>query len=206
MSDDTTPDYSVKFTNHPNNREALPSELHCAFYVSPWLLKCGQPAVKLFRTDNRRKFLFPFYDGIVFILDRDRQQILINIPPGSSPQAAIYHLLFSLPGFLLGLRGSACLHGAAIGRGDSAIALLGGSRSGKSVLSAEMAARGVEILSDELVAIDEIDGAAKVYPGYRWISLRSDSLHCLSAGNDARLIDSEWHYLDESYVALSSAR
>ena len=102
---------------------------------------------------------------------------------GASLQAAIHHLLFSLPGFLLGLRKSACLHGAAIGWGDGAIALLGQSNSGKSVLSANMAARGIEVLSDDLVALDVIGDTVKVYPGYPWICLRPESLHWLQTEN-----------------------
>ena len=159
------------------------------------------------KTEDSRKFLFRFYDGVEFIVDRQHEEILISGLQSASLQAAIHHLLFSLPGFLLGLRKSACLHGAAIGWGDGAIALLGQSNSGKSVLSAHMAARGIEVLSDDLVALDVIGDTIKVYPGYPWICLRPESLHWLQTEKfDVGRVGSQWHYLDEAYVTWDPRR
>ena len=206
-SEKSSPDYFLKFNAHSNILDAFPLDLTSPFYVSPRRLKRGQPAVEVFRTESYRKFLFRFYDDVVFVIDLDRKQILIDYPPNEPLQAALRHLLFSLPGFLLGLRGSGCLHGAAIGRGNSAIAVLGRSRSGKSILSAEMAVRGLEVLSDDLVALDEISGVVQVYSGYPWISLRSDTLSWLSAGSvGTPLARSKWHYLDDCYITLNLSR
>ena len=163
--------------------EMLRRDFDDPWYISCWRLKCGRTAVEVSKTDNCRKFLFRFYDGIEFIVDRGNKEIWVDGLQRASLQAAIHHLVYSLPGFLLGLRKSACLHGAAIGCGDGAIALLGNSKSGKSVLSAYMAALGTEVLSDDLVALDVIGGTVKVYPGYPWIGLRAESLHLLQTDN-----------------------
>ena len=200
-------DYSLRFHACRNSFETLRREFHPPCYISSRRLNNGQAVVEVCKTEDSRKFLFRFYDGVEFIVDRQHEEILVSGLRGASLQAAIHHLLFSLPGFLLGLRKSACLHGAAIGWGDGAIALLGQSNSGKSVLSAHMAARGIEVLSDDLVALDVIGGTIKVYPGYPWICLRPESLHWLQTEKfEVGRVGSQWHYLDEAYVTWDLRR
>jgi hypothetical protein len=151
--------------------------------------------------------MFRFYDDVEFIIDWERQQILIGDLRRASLQAAIHHLVFSLPGLLLGLRKSLCLHGAAVRWGEGAIALVGQSNFGKSVLSAYMAVRGIDVLSDDLVALDVIGNIIKVNHGYPWMSLRPESLHLLDAGNLSSLrIGSKFRYLDEAYVTSDLRR
>jgi hypothetical protein len=194
-------DYSLIFYAGTNWSKMLSRDFRSPCYVSPWRVKCGRTVLQVWQTEDRRKFFFDFYDGVGFIIDRERGDIWVDGLRSASLQAATHHLLFSLPGFLLGLRKSACLQGAAFGWGDGAIALLGKSNSGKSLLSATMAARGVDVLSDDLVALDVIGATVEVYPGYPWIGLRPGSLHWLRADNfDAGRFRSKWHYLDEAYV------
>ena len=198
-------DYSLRFDGDTDRFEVLRREFHCPWYISSRRIN-GWTVVEVWKTEDCRKFLFRFYDGVEFIVDRGREDIWVDVRTASL-QAAIHHLLFSLSGFLLGLRKSACLHGAAIGWGDGAIALLGKSNSGKSVLSASMAARGIEVLSDDLVALDVIGSTVKVYAGYPWICLRPESLHLLGIDTfDADRFRSAWHYLDEAYVTWDLRR
>jgi hypothetical protein len=193
-------DYSLRLDDS-NRFEMLCRDFRYPWYISPWRLKCGRTVLQVWKAEECLKFLFRFYDGVEFIIDRERGDIWVDGVRGAPLQAATRHLLFSLPGFLLGLRKSVSLQGAAIGLGDGAIALLGKSRSGKSVLSASMAAQGFDVLSDDLVALDVIGGTVKVYPGYPWISLRPDSVHWLGADKlGAPRSCSKWHYLDEAYV------
>jgi hypothetical protein len=200
-------DYSLKFDDKTNSFELLRNEFHSPGYISPRRVKCGRTVVEVRKTEDRRKFLFRFYDDVEFIIDRGRQDIWIDGLGRASLQAAIHHLLFSLPGFLLVLRNSACLPGAAIGWGDAAIALLGNSISGKSALSAYMAARGMDVLSDDLVALDVIGSIITVYPGYPWICLRPGSLDWLRTEMFvAGRFGSKWHYLDEAYVTWDLRR
>jgi hypothetical protein len=200
-------DYTLRFDDCLSRLEMLRRDFYDPWYISPWRVKCGRTVVEVWKTEDCRKFLFRFYDGIEFIVDRERGDIWVDDLRRASVQAATRHLLFSFPGFLLSLRKSACLHGAAIGRGDSAIALLGKSNSGKSLLSAKMAARGIDVLSDELVAVDVMGDTVKVYPGYPWICLRPGSLHWLEADNlDAGRFRPKRHYLDETYVTLDLRR
>jgi hypothetical protein len=195
-----TIDYSLKLHDRAHAFELLHGEFRSSWYISPRRVKAGQTVVEVWKTGDGRKFRFRFYDGVEFIIDRERQNVWVDAQRASL-QAATRHLLFSLPGFLLGLRKSACLHGAAIAWGDVAIALLGSSMSGKSVLSAKMAAQGMEVLSDDLVALDVIGNTVIVHPGYPWICLRPGCLDRLQTEMfDAGTLRLKWHYLDEAYV------
>jgi hypothetical protein len=199
-------DYYLRFGD-PNQFEVLRREFHCPWYVSPRRVKCGRTVVKVWKTEACSKFLFSFYDGVEFIIDRQHKDIWIGGVPIRLLQGALRHLLFSLTGFLLGLRKSVCLHGAAIGWRNGAIALLGESYSGKSILSAKMVARGVEVLSDELVALDVVGDAVKVHYGFPWICLRSGSLRLLRTdGLNAGQLTSKWQYLDEAHVSWNLGR
>jgi hypothetical protein len=193
-------DYSLRFDEGPRF-ELLRRDFHLPWYVSPGRLQCGRIVLQAWKAEYCRKFLFRFYDSVEIIIDQERGDIWVNPVGRASLQAATHHLLFSLPGFLLSLRRSACLHGAAIGWGDGAIALLGPSYSGKSVLSAQLATQGIEVLSDDLVAMDVVDGTVNVYPGYPWICLRPATLLWLrSDKSEMGRLHSEWQYLDEAYV------
>jgi hypothetical protein len=206
MEETSVFDYSLKFADSATSFALLRSKFHSLWYVSPRRVKCERPVVEVSKTEDNRKFLFCFYDGVEFIIDREREDIWIGGQGKAPLQAAIHHLLFSLTGFLLVLRKSGCLAGAAIGYGDACIALLGNSMSGKSVLSAQMATRGMDILSDDLVALDVIGNAVKVHPGYPWICLRPKSLDWLRSEIFSASPGSEWHYLDEAYVTWDLRR
>jgi hypothetical protein len=199
-------DYTLRLDDHHTNPlEMLRQQFHCPCYVSSRRVKSGRIELQVWRTEDSGKFLFRFYDGVEFLIDREHADIWIGCR-GASLQAATDHLLFSLPGFLLGLRKSACLHGAAIARRDGAVALVGESNSGKSLLSAIMAERGVDILSDDLIALDVIGDTAHVYPGYPWICLRPGSLHWLGPDFDLGRIGSRWRYFDQAWVTWDLRR
>jgi hypothetical protein len=194
-------DYSLRFERIPYTHKALRGRFGPPSYSSPWRLKGGRSAVRVWETEDCGYIRFLFYDGVEFIVDREHRDIWVVTLPGAEINLATRHLLFSLPGFLLGLRKSACLQGAVVGRGKCAIALLGKSNSGKSVLSAALAARGMPVLSDDLVALDLVEGDIKVYPGYPWICLRPESLKLLNNQCiDSSRLSSSWQYLDETYV------
>jgi hypothetical protein len=190
-------DYTLNF-DQSNRFEKLRPTFQYPCYTSSWRMKCGRVVLRVWKTEINDKFLFRFYDNVEFIIDREGGDIWVNC---MELEAATRHLLFSLPGFLLGLRKSACLQGAAIRGAQGAVALLGKSKSGKSVLSASMAARGFDVLSDDLVALNVVGDTASVYPGYPWICLRPESLQWLGCKSfKSNQVQSKWQYLDETYV------
>jgi len=196
-------DYSLLF----DRVEKFRDEFGPPAYISPLQVKNGRAVVETAETEQRTHLLFRFHDAVEFIVGRQCREIWVNVGRRISLQTVAYHLLYSMTGFLLCLRDSVCLHGAAIGTGKGAIALLGTSNAGKSVISASLAARGLEVLSDDLVSLDVLDTSIQVYPGYPWISLRTESLHLLKFVNtEALQFSSRWKYLDEGYVSWDLCR
>jgi hypothetical protein len=198
-------DYSVKFDDCANSFDIWRRDFDRPWYTSSWRVKCGRTTVEAWKTEDCGKFLFQFFDGVAFIIDRRCKDIWVDVR-AATLQAAIRHLLFSLPGFLLGLRKYASLHGAAIGWRNKAIAWVGDSNSGKSVLSAHAAGRGIEVLSDDLVALDMVGGTPQVHPGYPWICLRPGSFPLLRRNSCDAKRYSNWYYLDEPYVTWNLRR
>ena len=75
---------------------------------------------------------------------------------------------------------AANLHGAALTtQRGTGIVLVGRSRSGKTSLTAELAARGHTYLTDEMVGIDLATGILRAFP--RPLSMRSENLERITA-------------------------
>jgi hypothetical protein len=75
---------------------------------------------------------------------------------------------------------AANLHGAALTTpGGTGVVLVGRSRSGKTSLSAELAARGHTYLTDEMVGIDLDTGTLRAFP--RPLSMRAENLERITA-------------------------
>jgi len=73
-------------------------------------------------------------------------------------------------------QGLASLHAAALGAGGRSILVLGAKRAGKSTLSAALMDCGWQLLADDLVRIEEIDGLWGAYPGMSQLKLNPDVL------------------------------
>ena len=68
-------------------------------------------------------------------------------------------------------QGLASLHAAALVSGGRSILVLGAQRAGKSTLSAALMDCGWQLLADDLVRIEEIDGLWGAYPGMSQLKL-----------------------------------
>ena len=116
-------------------------------------------------------------DGVGrYRIDRGRE-ILVDPAPGVSERNLRVYLLGSAMGALLHQRGLIPLHANAIAFDGRAVAFLGHSGAGKSTLAAWFAARGHQVLCDDVCAIrfDEA-GAALALPGVPRLRLWEDAL------------------------------
>lgn len=100
-------------------------------------------------------------------------EIIVQPHTDADPGAIALFLLGSCMGALLWQRGFTVLHGNAIRIEDAVAVCVGHSGAGKSTLAAEFARRGHEIISDDVVAIDD-DVMTK--PGIGRIKLWQKSL------------------------------
>lgn len=106
----------------------------------------------------------------------------ITVEPHDSadPATVRLFLLGSAMGAAMMLRGCLVLHGNAVRIGDGCIVVLGHSGAGKSTLAAEFHRRGFDVLSDDVVPVE--NGLA--LPGYPRMKLWQDALERLGAGTD----------------------
>jgi hypothetical protein len=96
----------------------------------------------------------------------------VAVPTASGGAGALELLHQLVVALMRGLqeRGLLAVHAAAVSRGDRAIVLSGPGGSGKTTLALALAARGCEILSDELAVLDP--ASHLVYPYRRNVHVR----------------------------------
>jgi hypothetical protein len=118
-----------------------------------------------------------YFDGTQFWLDPAGAELWAKWPESSSLEDAATYLLGPVLGYLLRLRGVTCLHASAVALGDGAVAFVGSEGAGKSTTAAALARRGNAVISDDIVALLERDGAFFVLPAYPYLSLWPESVN-----------------------------
>ena len=120
-----------------------------------------------------------YWDGMKFWLNPEGSAVWAKWPETSSLEDAATFLLGPVLGFLLRLRGITCLHASAVVLDGRAVAFVGDAGAGKSTTAAAFARRGHPVLSDDVVALVEREGAFHVLPAYGYLSLWADSVTML---------------------------
>jgi len=85
------------------------------------------------------------------------------------------------------LHGLALLHASAVAIEGRVHGLLAASGVGKSSTAAHLVARGAEFFTDDVLALEEIDGRLVAHPGPRVAKLHADELAAMTAAARRRL-------------------
>lgn len=133
------------------------------------------------------------------------REIVIDPHPGVSERNLRVYLLGSAMGALLHQRGLLPLHANAVAFEGKAVAFLGHSGAGKSTLAAWFAARGHQVLCDDVCAIrfDE-SGATFALPGVPRLRLWQDALARL--GREASDYERSFDGQEKYDVPVAGAR
>lgn len=115
-------------------------------------------------------------DAIARYLVRDGREIVVEPCPDAPAHAVRAYLLGSAMGALLLQRGVLPLHASAVRVHGRVVAFMGPSGAGKSTLALGLAARGHEVLCDDICAVTIHDGQATIRPGLRSLRLWPASL------------------------------
>jgi hypothetical protein len=126
-----------------------------------------------------------YFDGTQFWLEREGTEVWATWPGELTIEDAATYLLGPVLGLLLRLRGVTCLHASAVAFGEKAVAFVGSEGAGKSTTAAALAKRGHAILSDDVVALAERDGAFFVHPAYPYLCLWPESVQSLYGSAEA---------------------
>lgn len=143
------------------------------------------PSLRVWRLAGGNCFRLLYSDGVEFFVARDGSEVWAAWPDSSTLEDAATYLLGPVLGFVLRLRGIACLHASAVAVGNRAIALLGPASAGKSTTAAAFAGMGYPVLTDDVVALAESAGGVLVQPAYPQIRLWPDAVALLFGTADA---------------------
>ena len=183
----------------PYALDEIPRSPETLFFESSSHDAAGNPALRIWAVAGRAFLRLAYDDGMQFWLDRAGNNIWALWPEELSVEDASTYLLGPVLGFLLRLRGVTCLHASAVVVGERAVAFVGSAGAGKSTTAAALATLGRLVLSDDIVALSEVDGKFRVIPAYPYLSLWPESVDMLYGSPEAmpRFMAS-W---DKRYVA-----
>jgi hypothetical protein len=120
------------------------------------------------------------------VVSADGSGIWSALPAGAP--ARWQRLLFAQPlPLAAALRGLELFHAAAVSVGDEAIAIVAPSGTGKSSVTAHMVAAGAGFVTDDVLAVDAVDGELVVYPGPARLAVTAPELRAVPPGSRSRL-------------------
>ena len=173
------PDVSIHLGLTPDASGKMEEGVEDLIYVSAYRDESGEPALKIWSVAQGALLRLQYADGTQFWLDRLGKTVWSVWPASLSLEDTATYLLGPVIGILLRVRGLACLHASAVALGDRAAAFVGPPGAGKSTTAAAFAQRGHAVLSDDIVALVERDGASYAMPAYPYVSLWPKSVTML---------------------------
>jgi hypothetical protein len=178
-------DLEIRFGSVPDWCSGALRALRQPSYISPYRDEQGEPVYRRWSLDGGTYFRILFCDQTEFIVDRAGTQIWAQWPDRLTLDDTATYLLGPILGFVLGLRGTHCLHASVISTEDRAVALLGPAGAGKSTTAAAFAKRGYSVLSDDVAAVLDQDGRFLIQPAYPRIRLWPSSVEALFGSPEA---------------------
>ncbi|MGD0404759.1 MAG: hypothetical protein ABSB66_16365 [Candidatus Acidiferrales bacterium] len=170
------PSVIVHMDASPYGAGEIRSEQEALTYTSAYTDEAGQPALRIWKIAGSGLLRLAYYDGTQFWMNREGTELWAQWPKNLTIEDAATYLLGPVLGLLLRLRGVTCLHASAVAFAGHAIAFVGSEGAGKSTTAALMARKGCAVISDDVVALVERNGAFYVYPAYPYLCLWPDSV------------------------------
>jgi hypothetical protein len=134
-----------------------------------------RPTVEEVTADHARLWLV---DGAFAELDREASRALVRVPRGTSDGALVHPYLAPVALVMARWLGREGMHGGAIAVDGGVWAILGHKTAGKSTTLAWMALSGTDVVSDDVLVVEE----GTVFAGPRSIDLRAEAAGRLGVG------------------------
>ena len=197
----TTTDVRVSFGVLPEWFDSLEPHQIETTYVTDYAAACGTPALVFSRLHGGKFYRFSYADKTEFVVDHAGREIWSDWPEPLTLEDASTYLLGPVMGFVLLLRGLVCLHASAVVVEGRAIALIGPAGAGKSTTAAAFAARGFNVLAEDVVTLDDCGDGFLVRPAYPCIRLWPESAETLyGSGSALPPLTPNW---DKCYLDLT---
>lgn len=111
-------------------------------------------------------------------IDRAAGRATYTVPEQLSPDELVHPYLAPVAAVTAHWHGRESLHGGGIAVGSTALGIVGTRLEGKSTLLAAFAMRGVDVVADDMLIVEDDD----VFAGPRTIDLREDAARELGVG------------------------
>jgi len=154
-------------------------------YVSPYENEQGQPILKTWRVNRGAYIRIAYSDRTQFWVDRQLRTVWATWPDELPIENIVCYLLGPVIGLLLRMRGVVCLHASAVAIAGRGVLFMGSAGTGKSTTAAAFSKLGCPVLSDDISALEERDGAFFVNAAHPQICLWPESVAMLYGTRDA---------------------
>jgi hypothetical protein len=178
-------DINLQLTDAPSwvrEAQSLPSIVLVTRSSCP---ESHDPAFVLSSLGDAQFFQLAYSDGTVFVTDAATERLWGACGPSQTIDDLTGYLIGPVMGFILRRRGRTALHASALCISEKAVAFVGVPEAGKSTTAAALALRGVPVLCEDIVPLEEERGDFFVEPGHGRICLWPDSVDFLLGNPDA---------------------
>jgi hypothetical protein len=179
----TQVDVRVTLGSMPPDLDRIAAQAACEYFTERD--EQGQTSMRVSRLMEGRYYRIAYSAGITVVVDSGGDQVWATWTDSSTEEDAAAYLLGSALGFVLRLRGVACLHASAIAVGGRAIALVGPSGTGKSSTAAGFARLGYAVLTDDLAALCEATERIRIQPALPRVHLWPQSAQSMFGSLDS---------------------
>lgn len=194
-------DLEVQWGEFPDWLRQLLGQEPAEYYASPWRDEAGEPHLKIYVLAAGTYFHFRYREGVEFVCEAEGKNVWGTWREVLTLDYAALYFMGPVLGFLLRRRGITCLHASCLAVGGEALALVGVSGAGKSTTAAALAARGLAVVSDDVLPLREEGGMFYGIPGYPRLRLWPESVEILCGSREAQPQLAPNY--DKRYLALS---
>jgi hypothetical protein len=145
----------------------------------------ADPSFTLTQHGEAEGFELSYSDGARFVVDGAVRRVWGTYQPPLTADDMATYFLGPVLGFLLRWRNITCLHASGVEIGGRAVCFCGDAGYGKSTTAAALALRGLPVLAEDIVALEEGRGEFHAVPGYPRVCLWPESVSMLLGRADA---------------------
>lgn len=162
------------------------------------------PAFILTQYGQEEGYELAYSDGTRFVVDGAAQRVWGTCRPPVTHEELEVFLLGPVMGFLFRRRQITCLHSSGFELHGQAVCLCGETGLGKSTTAAALALRGLPVVAEDIVALEEAKGHFLAVPGYPRVCLWPESVQMLLGSEEVLpLIAAGW---EKRYLPLDGQR
>lgn len=134
---------------------------------------------------EREGYQLSYSDGTRFVVDGAAARIWGTYQSPLTAEDMATYFLGPVLGFVLRRRNIVCLHASGVEIQERAVCFCGDAGYGKSTTAAALALRGLPVIAEDVVALQESGGRFEAQPGYPRVCLWPESVKMLFGREDA---------------------